>query len=129
MARAITVHPEIILLDEPFSHINNFKKQSLRKKFLRSLRAKNIAWVIATDDHEDVLPCADNMLVLENQRILIEVSLKGLYNSPKHLLVTSFFRDYSLINNTIYCAHLIFVVEKSNLAVVAKHTFYIESFF
>ena len=32
LARAIAVRPEIILLDEPFSHIDNFNKQSLRKK-------------------------------------------------------------------------------------------------
>ena len=33
LARAIAVHPEIILLEEPFSHIDNFDKQSHRRKF------------------------------------------------------------------------------------------------
>ena len=31
LARAIANQPEILLLDEPFSHIDNFKKQSLRR--------------------------------------------------------------------------------------------------
>ena len=129
LARAIAVHPEIILLDEPFSHIDNFKKQSLRKKFFRFLKSNNIACVMATHDKEDVLPYSDNMLVLENQRVLSEGSPMELYNNPKHPLVAAFFGDYSVINNAIYYAHQIFLVEKSDLKAVTKQAFYKGDFF
>ena len=33
LARAIAKQPEIILLDEPFSHIDNFKKNKLRRSY------------------------------------------------------------------------------------------------
>ncbi|MBT8325091.1 MAG: ATP-binding cassette domain-containing protein, partial [Winogradskyella sp.] len=50
LARALAKQPEIILLDEPFSHIDNFKKQSLRRSLFRYLKAKNISCIVATHD-------------------------------------------------------------------------------
>ena len=129
LARAIARKPEIILLDEPFSHIDNFKKQSLRKKFFGFLKSNNIACVMATHDKEDVLPYADNILVLENHRVLIEGSPAQLYNNPKYPLVAAFFGDYSIINNAFCYAHQVFMVEKSSLKAVTKQAFYRGDFF
>ena len=64
LARAIAKRPEIILLDEPFSHIDNFKKQSLRRNLFDYLKTNNIACVLATHDKNDVLSFADQMMVL-----------------------------------------------------------------
>ena len=129
LARAIARKPEIILLDEPFTYIDNFKKQSLRKKFFGFLKSNNIACVMATHDKEDVLPYADNILVLENHRVLIEGSPAQLYNNPKYPLVAAFFGDYSIINNAFCYAHQVFLVEKSSLKAVTKQAFYRGDFF
>ena len=129
LARAIARKPEIILLDEPFSHIDNFKKQSLRRKFFGFLKSNNIACLMATHDKDDVLPYADNILVLENQRVLIEGSPAELYNNPKYPLVAAFFGDYSVINNAFCYAHQVCLVEKSNLKAVTKQAFYRGNFF
>ena len=129
LARAIAKQPEIILLDEPFSHIDNFKKQSLRKKFFNYLRSNNITCVMATHDKEDVLPYSDTMVVLENNEVLVEGNPVEIYNNPRHPLVAAFFGDFSVINNTIYYSHQVFVVKKSDLKAVVKQVFYKGSFF
>ncbi len=129
LARAIAKQPEIILLDEPFSHIDNFKKQSLRKKFFNYLRSNNITCVMATHDKEDVLPYSDTMVVLENNEVLVEGNPLEIYNNPRHPLVAAFFGDFSVINNTIYYSHQVFVVKKSKLKAVVKQVFYKGSFF
>ena len=129
LARAIAKQPEIILLDEPFSHIDNFKKQSLRKKFFNYLRSNNITCVMATHDKEDVLPYSDTMVVLENNEVLVEGNPLEIYNNPRHPLVAAFFGDFSVINNTIYYSHQVFVVKKSDLKAVIKQVFYKGSFF
>ena len=129
LARAIAKQPEIILLDEPFSHIDNFKKQSLRKKFFNYLRSNNITCVMATHDKEDVLPYSDTMVVLENNEVLVEGNPLEIYNNPRHPLVAAFFGDFSVINNTIYYSHQVFVVKKSDLMAVVKQVFYKGSFF
>ncbi|MFC7446151.1 Fe(3+)-transporting ATPase [Mesoflavibacter sp. HG96] len=115
LARALAKQPEIILLDEPFSHIDNFKKQSLRRNVFKYLKDKNITCIVATHDKEDVLGFADTMIVLENQQILEQGKPEALYNNPKTPLIASFFGEFNMIDDKIVYANRLEVVEKSNL--------------
>ncbi|WP_111308915.1 ABC transporter ATP-binding protein [Confluentibacter sediminis] len=124
LARALAKQPEIILLDEPFSHIDNFKKQSLRRSVFKYLKEKNITCIVATHDKEDVLGFADTMIVLNNNEIAVNDSPKRLYSNPKTPLIASFFGEFNVINGGIIYAHQLKIVEHSNLkATVIKSYF------
>lgn len=60
LARVLALEPEVLLLDEPFSHIDNFRKNSLRRKLFGYLKEKGITCVVATHDSMDVLSFADS---------------------------------------------------------------------
>ncbi len=124
LARAIAKRPEIILLDEPFSHIDNFKKQSLRRNLFEYLKTNNIACVLATHDKGDVLSFADQMMVLQNGSVLITDSPSNIYSNPRHPLVAAFFSEYSKIDGVFYYAHQIVLVDNSALKAVVKRSFY-----
>ncbi|SFC97550.1 ABC transporter ATP-binding protein [Algibacter pectinivorans] len=124
LARALAKQPEIILLDEPFSHIDNFKKQSLRRSVFKYLKQNNITCVVATHDKEDVLGFADRMIVLNNHKIAVNDYPETLYKNPKTPLIASFFGEFNVINNNIVYAHQLKVVEHSNLKVVVKHSYF-----
>ena len=124
LARALAKEPEIILLDEPFSHIDNFKKQSLRRSVFKYLKQKNIACIVATHDKEDVLGLADRMIVLDNHKILVNDNPQTLYKNPKTPLVASFFGEYSIINNKLVYAHQIKIVTNSNLKAIVIKSYY-----
>lgn len=64
LARVLALEPEVLLLDEPFSHIDNFRKNSLRRKLFGYLKEKQITTIFATHDSSDVLSFADEVLVL-----------------------------------------------------------------
>ena len=85
LARAIAKEPEIILLDEPFSHIDNFKKQSLRRSLFKYLKEKNITCIVATHDKEDALGYADKMIVLRNSKIIVTTHLNTYTRIQKRL--------------------------------------------
>jgi len=124
LARALAKKPEILLLDEPFSHIDNFKKQSLRRNVFKYLKENNIACVMATHDKEDVLGFADRLLVLNNKSIEENSTPKALFENPKTPLIASFFGEFNVINKKIIYAHQIKVVEVSNIrALVLKNYF------
>ncbi|TXE12911.1 ABC transporter ATP-binding protein [Seonamhaeicola algicola] len=125
LARAIAKQPEIILLDEPFSHIDNFKKQTLRRSFFKYLKEQNIACIVATHDKNDVLPFADNMIVLSNNEVVANNTPQNLYNNPKTPLIASFFDEFNHIEpfGLVY-AHQIKIVEHSNLKATVKHSYY-----
>ena len=100
LARALAKQPEIILLDEPFSHIDNFKKQSLRRSVFKYLKEHNITCIVATHDKEDALPFSNKVIVLHQGEIIANETPHGLYNNPKSPLIASFFEEYSLFKNS-----------------------------
>lgn len=124
LARALAKQPEIILLDEPFSHIDNFQKQSLRRSLFNYLKEKDITCVVATHDSEDVLAHADRMLVLHDSRIIANHSPKALYKAPSLPLIASFFGEFNSIDDQIIYAHQFQVVEQSNLNAIVKRSYF-----
>ena len=124
LARAIAKQPEIILLDEPFSHIDNFKKRALRRNLFQYLKDKKITCIVATHDKDDVLGCADQMLVLENSKIIANDTPESLYKTPKNNLVASFFGEFNIINGKIVYAHQLKVVDTSRLKAEIKQSYF-----
>lgn len=124
IARALAKQPEIILLDEPFSHIDNFKKQSLRRSVFNYLKKKEITCIVATHDKEDVLGFADRMLVLNNKRVVANATPESLYKNPKSPLVAAFFGEFNTINERLVYAHQLQVVPNSTLKAVIKQVYF-----
>ena len=93
IARALAKEPELLLLDEPFGQIDNFKKNSLRRKLFSYLKEKNIACIVATHDKSDALSFADKLIVIKNQEIIAKDSPKEIYNNPKEKYIAALFDD------------------------------------
>ncbi len=124
LARAIAKQPEVLLLDEPFSHIDNFKKQSLRRNLFKYLKEKNITCIVATHDKDDVISYSDRMIVLHDTKITANNTPKHLYNSPKDKLIASFFGEFNVIDDRIIYANQLKVVKKSDVMAVVKQSYY-----
>ncbi|MGC6430389.1 MAG: ABC transporter ATP-binding protein [Jejuia sp.] len=124
LARALAKEPEILLLDEPFSHIDNFKKQSLRRKVFKYLKENNITCIVATHDKEDVLGFADHMIVLHDNAIVANQHPKALFEHPKSELIAAFFGEFNVIDGNIYYAHQLKIVAESNIKVTVSNSYY-----
>lgn len=129
LARALAKRPEIILLDEPFSHIDNFKKQGLRRRLFNFLKYHQITCIVATHDKEDVLGYSDRILVLHEGKVLNNQSPKELYGNPKNPIAASFFGEFNTINNQIVYANQLKIVEHSNIKVQVKNSYFKGSFY
>jgi len=125
LARALAKLPEILLLDEPFSHIDNFKKQSLRRNIFNFLKKNNITCIVATHDKNDVLGFADEIVVLHNKKIIAKETPQNLYRNPKLPLIASFFNEFNIIDPYgIVYAHQLKIVEYSNLKAIVKQSYF-----
>ncbi len=124
LARALARQPELLLLDEPFSHIDNFKKQSLRRNLFKYLKANNITCIVATHDKEDVLGHADQMIVLHDTQIVAKDTPQQLYKNPKLPLIASFFGEFNVINGAFFYANQLKVVEHSDLSAEVLQSFF-----
>ena len=135
LARVLAQKPELLLLDEPFSHIDNFRKNSLRRNLFDYLKNEGITWLTATHDYHDVLPFADRIIVLKDRHVLADEPILDLYNNPKHLYIASLFGEANLIpidilksyaqttRRIIVYAHELKVSKSSGLPVVVQTSY------
>lgn len=97
LARVLALEPEVLLLDEPFSHIDNFMKNSLRRKLFAYLKQKEITTIVATHDSTDVLSFADKVLVLQNGKKIVHANPTTLFSNPPSKYVASLFGEINEI--------------------------------
>lgn len=128
IARVLALEPKMLLLDEPFSHIDNFRKNSLRRKLFAYLKEKKITCLVATHDSTDVLSYADKVLVLKNGKVLKNSSPDKIYNTPTDKYIASLFGDVNEIiidGKTILAySHQLKVVSESDLKVKVTASYF-----
>lgn len=93
LARVLALEPEILLLDEPFSHIDNFRKNALRRNLFAYLKKKGITCFIATHDSTDALSFSDETIVLHQGRIIEKGPSVDVYKYPLNKYVASLFGE------------------------------------
>lgn len=136
LARALAKEPEILLLDEPFSHIDHFRKNNLRRRLFSYLKGQNITCIIATHDSTDALSFADRTFVLKNGTIYADGTPQELYQNPPNKYVASLFGDVNHVmlknlreNETsrkriVLYPHEIEIVKKSPIKADVKKTYF-----
>jgi len=97
LAKVLANEPEVLLLDEPFSHIDNFRKNKLRRSLFKYLKSKDILCIVATHDTTDALSFADEILVIRDGELIAKNTPEALYNNPKSEYVASFFNEINEI--------------------------------
>lgn len=93
LARVLALEPEIILLDEPFSQIDSFRKNALRRNLFSYLKQKGITCIIATHDSTDALSFSDETIVVQNGKVVAKGDSKFLYENPTNKYVASLFGE------------------------------------
>ncbi|MCK0146798.1 ABC transporter ATP-binding protein [Arenibacter sp. F26102] len=93
LARVLAQKPELLLLDEPFGHIDNFRKNQLRRNLFGYLKKEEISCITATHDFQDILPYANRIIVLKDQEIMVDANTKNLYNNPKNIYTATLFGE------------------------------------
>lgn len=106
LARALAKEPEILLLDEPFSHIDNFRKNSLRRKLFSYLKDQNVTCIVATHDSTDALSFADHLVVLQDGKNIAQGIPGILYENPPSAYAASLFGDVNVLEASIFASDL-----------------------
>ncbi|HQF48609.1 MAG TPA: ABC transporter ATP-binding protein [Flavobacterium alvei] len=136
LARVLALEPEILLLDEPFSQIDSFRKNSLRRNLFNYFKKKEITCIIATHDSTEALSFSDETIVLQNGKLIAKGNSRQLYENPPSYYVASLFgevnelkrihfEDLDGTNETlIIYPHQLKVVEEGNITVIVKQSYF-----
>jgi iron(III) transport system ATP-binding protein len=82
LARALARRPSALLLDEPFSSLDESLRSQVREEVHELLRAQGVTTVLVTHDQEEALSLADVVAVLRDGRIVQQGSPAHLYQRP-----------------------------------------------
>ncbi|MTH17135.1 ABC transporter ATP-binding protein [Flavobacterium sp. LC2016-01] len=136
LVRVLALEPEVILLDEPFSQIDAFRKNALRRNLFRYLKQKGITCIIATHDSTDALSFADEAIVMRNGEVIVKGDPTKIYEDPETKYVASLFGEVNEIathllldytdeaHKTLVYPHQFKMVAESKLPVKIRRTYF-----
>ena len=97
IAQALAVEPEVLLLDEPFSHLDTIQKHKLIFELKEVLRESGTTVIFVTHDLDDALRLTDSVLILQKGKVVQKGNSKDLCEHPKTLYVARLFSPINLI--------------------------------
>jgi ABC-type Fe3+/spermidine/putrescine transport system ATPase subunit len=95
LAMVLAKEPKLLLLDEPFSQIDAFRTNDLRRKIYGYCRAQGISCLTATHDAADVLSFSDQVLVMKEGQIVNRGEPQNVYEKPDSFYTASLFSEVS----------------------------------
>jgi iron(III) transport system ATP-binding protein len=106
LARALAPEPSVLLLDEPFSGLDERLREQVRDDTLRLLRRNGTAALLVTHDPEEALFMADRIYLMRAGRIVQSGPPQELYYRPADLFVASFFSRVNEIRGVVRAGHV-----------------------
>ncbi len=82
LARALAPSPEVVLLDEPWSNVDPFLRESLRTEVVEIVRSVGVTGILVTHDREEAFSLADRVALMRDGTILQEGTAEELYYAP-----------------------------------------------
>lgn len=93
LARAIVPRPGVLLMDEPFSGLDQRLRDSVRDETLAVLGETRATCILVTHDPEEAMRMGDRIALMRAGRLVQVGSAHDLYDRPADPFVARFFSD------------------------------------
>ncbi|NRA66499.1 MAG: ABC transporter ATP-binding protein [Pseudobacteriovorax sp.] len=90
LIRALAPEPDLLLLDEPFSNLDNSLREKMKRELKALLKSFGVTAVLVTHNQDEAFDIADKIAVMQQGRILQWGSAYQLYHEPLHHFVAEF---------------------------------------
>lgn len=101
LARALAPRPGIMLMDEPFSGLDNRLRDGIRDETLEILKDEGAAVLLVTHEPEEAMRMADEIALMRRGRIVQRGAPYNVYNSPADREAAAFFSDVNVIRGIV----------------------------
>ncbi|MFP3833392.1 sulfate/molybdate ABC transporter ATP-binding protein [Chryseobacterium sp. SIMBA_028] len=98
IARALSVLPKLLILDEPFSNLDFPRKIELRERLFRYVKQHQISLIISTHELQDIMPWLDQIVILQNGRLIQNDTPEETYRNPYNVYVAKLFGEVNIFS-------------------------------
>ena len=101
LARALAPRPRVMLMDEPFSGLDDRLRDDIRDETLDILKAEGAAVLLVTHEPGEAMRMADEIALMRDGRIVQRGAPYNIYNAPKDVAAAAFFSDINVIRGKV----------------------------
>jgi ABC-type Fe3+/spermidine/putrescine transport system ATPase subunit len=98
LCRLLITSPVLLLLDEPYSHLDMVHKNTLKKVIDDIVKKLKITCVLVSHDPSDTLPWANQIIVLKGGEVIQKGTSEKIYFKPVNEYVAGLFGKYNLLS-------------------------------
>jgi iron(III) transport system ATP-binding protein len=93
LARAIAPRPSVLLMDEPFSGLDQRLREQMREETLAILHETRATAIVVTHDAEEAMRMGDRVALMRQGRVVQTGKALDLYRAPKDILAARTFSE------------------------------------
>ena len=90
LARAIVIEPDVLLMDEPLSALDEKLREEMRREIANIQKLLGITTIFVTHDQREALSMSDKIVVMKDGEKQQEGSSEHVYNYPVNHFVADF---------------------------------------
>lgn len=101
LARALASSPDILLLDEPFSGLDENLRIEMRKLVVKLHEENNLTTILVTHDKREAMEISDRVALMSEGRILAYDSPLNILNSKDDIKIENYLGNINYISGTV----------------------------
>lgn len=101
LARALAAKPKVLLLDEPFSGLDENLREDMRRLLLELHREFGMTTVLVTHDSGEALSLSDKVVLMHEGRVLQAGTPRELFEHPKDQKVADYFGEATYVKGEV----------------------------
>lgn len=101
LARALAPRPRIMLMDEPFSGLDNRLRDGIRDETLAILKEEGAAVLLVTHEPEEAMRMADEIALMRRGKIVQQGAPYNVYTRPADKAAMAFFSDVNVLRSQV----------------------------
>ena len=101
LARALAAEPEILLLDEPFSGLDENLRFDMKLLLIELHKAYGMTTIMVTHDKQEALSLSDRIIVMEDGCVLQSGTPRDVYEDPININVAKYFGNATFVTGNV----------------------------
>ncbi len=97
IGRALSLEPEVLLLDEPFSSLDTIQRRELIEELKEMFTELQVTVLFVTHDLDDALQMTSDLAIMQAGKLIQRGSPEEIFQKPKNLYAAKLFSPLNVI--------------------------------